>query len=122
MLPKKLEGVSIMTFTLPSIFNWLFYFYNNFWCQNVFFFLFQSDQQHSKNLVLKILLAMAVFVSVLALVYSIIFHWSPWSALYFVTMTTFANGNIGDLVPEVIFHLSSILMSVRLWNFKDGGS
>ena len=49
---------------------------------------------------------MAVFVSVLALVYSIIFHWSPWSALYFVTMTTFANGNIGDLVPEVIFYHS----------------
>ena len=48
---------------------------------------------------------MTVFVSVLALVYSIIFHWSPMSALYFVTMTTFANGNIGDLVPEVIFYL-----------------
>ena len=78
------------------------------------FFLFQSDQQHSKNLVLKILLAMAVFVSFLALVYSIIFHWSPWSALYFVTMTTFANGNIGDLVPEVIFHLSSIYSPVHL--------
>ena len=48
---------------------------------------------------------MTVFVSVLALVYSIIFHWSPMSALYFVTMTTFTNGNIGDLVPEVIFYL-----------------
>ena len=79
----------------------------------IFFTLFQLDQQHSKNLVLKILLAMAVFVSVLSLVYSIIFHWSPWSALYFVTMTTFANGNIGDLVPEVIFHLSSIFIGLR---------
>ena len=55
--------------------------------------------------IVKVVLAMTVFVSVLALVYSIIFHWSPMSALYFVTMTTFANGNIGDLVPEVIFYL-----------------
>ena len=88
----------------------------------MYVFLNLQENERSVGFIFKIILAMCVFVCVVALVYSIIFRWDPWSALHFVTMTTFANGNIGDLVPEVIFHLSSILMSVRLWNFKDDGS
>ena len=63
-----------------------------------------QENKHSVVSIFKIVLAMGVFVCVVALVYSIIFRWDPWSALHFVTMTTFANGNIGDLVPEVIFY------------------
>ena len=44
---------------------------------------------------------MVAFIGGLAFIYSMIFQWNPWRALYFVAATTFANGNIGDTIPEV---------------------
>ena len=56
----------------------------------------------SKPSFLAIFVGFLSFVSILTAVYSLIFGWNPYSALYFVAMTTFSNGNIGDLVPQVI--------------------
>lgn len=44
---------------------------------------------------------MLTFVGLLSVAYAQIFHWDPWNAVYFVATTTFTNGNIGDLVPQV---------------------
>ena len=41
------------------------------------------------------------FIAGLTFIYSMIFQWNPWRALYFVAATTFTNGNIGDIIPEV---------------------
>ena len=57
---------------------------------------------------------MVAFIGGLAFIYSMIFQWNPWRALYFVAATTFANGNIGDTIPEVRTESQSRHRKIRL--------